>query len=640
MENDAVDPDDDASAVNTFASVSRRMREMGWLSVVLPTINETILTHIETRVDRRIKGRYDVRLLRGLRRWIRGPTTEWLRVVLALSSSDNSNDGDDVCASSSSLTEWQERISFHMHDAFARVRVEELFSILRDFPDSQRALDDLRKCLRRTQVQTLLVRTLRDAFETRLLHPGVSTEMIITLYVASIRALRTLDPRGVLLEAVSEPIRSYLRSRSDTVRCIVRALTNESGEGGDLFEELAAGTKQPQGGGADATTRHVFSDEPDDDIGPANITYTAGQYWTPEPVAVDPRKVSLGQRSADIISTLVHIFGSSQVFVNEHQLMLADKLIGKSDFDCDHEVHTLELLKLRFGEESLHACEIMLKDMGDSRRVNKTIRPKIDNGDEDDASSKEKSGSVHVDDVGVTLISRHFWPPLQGNDTLKLHPAVESRLKRFADEYAVLRNPRILDWRHGLGRVEIELSFDDGPSREFRVSPELATVVAFFGDRKEWSATELESRTGLGIDVLTRRLGFWIQKGVLERDETDREIYRVVNVFKEDDEDDRDGADGGGADMDEDGGAGSGVASAESQIREQMKVYESYVVGMLTNFGSLPVDRIHNMLKMFVQSDEHKYDKSVEQLAGFLDLLVTEGRLECSGGAYSLNKKG
>jgi len=33
------------------------------------------------------------------------------------------------------------------------------------------------------------------------------------------------------------------------------------------------------------------------------------------------------------------------------------------------------------------------------------------------------------------------------------------------------------------------------------------------------------------------------------------------------------------------------------------QVYEKYILGMLSNFDSLPLDRIHNMLKMFV-SDE------------------------------------
>ena len=41
--------------------------------------------------------------------------------------------------------------------------------------------------------------------------------------------------------------------------------------------------------------------------------------------------------------------------------MLADRLMSKTDYDTDRDLHTLELLKLRFGESNLHQCEIMLK---------------------------------------------------------------------------------------------------------------------------------------------------------------------------------------------------------------------------------------------------------------------------------------
>ena len=37
---------------------------------------------------------------------------------------------------------------------------------------------------------------------------------------------------------------------------------------------------------------------------------------------------------------------------------------------------TLELLKQRFGESSLHFCEVMLKDFGDSRRISSTVTTK------------------------------------------------------------------------------------------------------------------------------------------------------------------------------------------------------------------------------------------------------------------------
>ena len=40
------------------------------------------------------------------------------------------------------------------------------------------------------------------------------------------------------------------------------------------------------------------------------------------------------------------------------------------------------------------------------------------------------------------------------------------------------------------------------------------------------------------------------------------------------------------------------LASSIKVLLPYMKVYEQYVVGMLTNFPSLPLDRIHNMLKV------------------------------------------
>ena len=41
--------------------------------------------------------------------------------------------------------------------------------------------------------------------------------------------------------------------------------------------------------------------------------------------------------------------------------MLAKRLLIKGDYNCDRELRTLELLKVRFGESNLHNAEVMLK---------------------------------------------------------------------------------------------------------------------------------------------------------------------------------------------------------------------------------------------------------------------------------------
>lgn len=66
---------------------------------------------------------------------------------------------------------------------------------------------------------------------------GAATLDILTQYVNTIKALKEVDPRGTLLNAVDEPIKAYLRGRPDTIRCIVHSLTNDNADD-SLFGEL------------------------------------------------------------------------------------------------------------------------------------------------------------------------------------------------------------------------------------------------------------------------------------------------------------------------------------------------------------------------------------------------------------------
>lgn len=98
-----------------------------------------------------------------------------------------------------------------------------------------------------------------SALRYRLLTAGASTNDILHQYVSTIKALRTIDPAGVFLEAVGEPIRDYLRGRRDTIKCIVTMLTDgtggnssSSGNPGDsLLEELNRDEEIQENAGVD-----------------------------------------------------------------------------------------------------------------------------------------------------------------------------------------------------------------------------------------------------------------------------------------------------------------------------------------------------------------------------------------------------
>jgi anaphase-promoting complex subunit 2 len=136
---------------------------------------------------------------------------------------------------------------------------------------------------------------------------------------------------------------------------------------------------------------------------------------------------------------LISIYGSKELFVSEYRLMLADKLLNNLDYNTDREVRNLELLKLRFGEASLHQCEIMIRwasmpslrlrqlgglkarllswiwcrDVDDSKRVNANIHSLLRSNVEMATEERPATGERAID---ATIVSQHFWPPLQEED--------------------------------------------------------------------------------------------------------------------------------------------------------------------------------------------------------------------------------
>nr|GFD52578.1 anaphase-promoting complex subunit 2 [Tanacetum cinerariifolium] len=77
------------------------------------------------------------------------------------------------------------------------------------------------------------------------------------------------------------------------------------------------------------------------------------------PIEADPLKGSRYRRKVDVLGMIVSKIGSKDQLIKEYRVMLAEKLLNKTDYDIDNEIHTLELLKIHFGESSMQKCEIM-----------------------------------------------------------------------------------------------------------------------------------------------------------------------------------------------------------------------------------------------------------------------------------------
>ena len=100
-----------------------------------------------------------------------------------------------------------------------------------------------------------------------------------------------------MLEAVSAPLRAYLKGRADTVRQIVTSLTDPESS------ELLESGDVDGGGGEFLQDDHGVEDDaldPDEIKGDEK----AMLQWKPDPVAADPTRSSYSRRSSDVLACL------------------------------------------------------------------------------------------------------------------------------------------------------------------------------------------------------------------------------------------------------------------------------------------------------------------------------------------------
>ncbi|ELU44000.1 ubiquitin-protein ligase [Rhizoctonia solani AG-1 IA] len=390
----------------------------------------------------------------------------------------------------------------------------------------------------------------------RLLHPGADTKDILTQYVSTIRCLRILDPPGVLLFKVADPIRRYLRERPDTIRCIV---SNLVGDGSDLLEEN------------EQVLPIQALNEPYED-------YSDPQ-WDPEPNDAEPDFRT--SKPGDIVSTLVSIYDSRDLFVKELQSMLGQRLLAVKDHNYDNETRNVEILKLRFGEAALQLCDVMLRDVTDSRRVDKHV-----------------AGRLNED---------------------------------FEKEYTEHKAGKKLRWMNNLGTVSLDLELEDRVVSA-DASPLEAAVVELFSEQSESVAfAQIDKPDKLGINDSTpvrAALMFWTSNGVLkpledgqyellERVEAEESVARrpILSLQSSPPAETAPGP----------------TTEDAAQQTAQMELFWNFIKGILTNLGAMPIDRIQAMLSL-----APNYNKSKEQLSDFLDAARAKGLVDYNNGMWKL----
>eukprot|EP01041_Mallomonas_annulata_P004911 gene4911-9792_t len=587
---------EDNHSQNEIIQMAQKFKKLGWIYLYEQKIIATLETIVEMHIEKTCKGMHLETKADELK--------EWLTIsVLPFSS---------IILQRNIITDLEKTFQKHLLRIFCKVRAQELFEMVAEFPDSMSSLRELRDAVATSSSMRAVGKIFRTILKKRLLHPGAATTQILDMYISTIRALRIIDPSDLLLAYVATPVRKYLMSRKDTVRCIVSSLT--AGGSSDLHIELRKGGNL-----------ECVADEDDEEGGP-------GVDW--EPAKRDVDMTGDGGRGLDVLALLVSIYGSTALFVTEYRSLLAEKLLSNMDYNADPEVANLELLKLRFGDESLHSCEVMLRDLEASKRVNTAVMS--------DIGRRTPKETLPVD---CLLISDNYWPTLRNTDPLNLHPAAAAIITRYQDTYAVLKTPRKLRPLSQLGRVDLDLEFDDGVTRTFSVTPMQATLIMYLSDasKSAMSLVDLASVSELTEELVRRNMGFWIANRVVQERSSAVGGSSGVEYCIIESQDD---VDIGNSQIDNDshGDLMSTQDSAESQMNTNKRL-DNYIRGLLSNLETMTIERMHSMLRMMATAStgdvggEWQFEMNLVQFRRYLQTLVDTDVIELAGdGSCRLRK--
>lgn len=393
--------------------------------------------------------------------------------------------------------------------------------------------------------------------------------------------------------------------------------------------------------------------------------------WQPLPSDASPDYKK--SKVEDVIYFLLTLW-EREDFINELKNILGDHLLRCQDPEYEKEIRLLELIKVRLGDDKLQACEVMLRDVLDSKRINSTIRlgaflgtpkqhlpqtpenavpknPRSRRGTTSAPSLRPTTPILKPPEapaLNAQILSSFFWPLLR-DDHFLVPASIQTLQNEYESRFERIKGMRKLRWMNALGNSTITLDFEDRTEEFQRLAPWQVSVIYAFQPQpgEEWAGNkgrakgkgnecgitrnvkQLEDMLEMDESLVRQALSFWVGKSVLREDPQSPDTFSVIEKATS-------------ATVDTDAAAAAqelaevqaqqqagAVKSQSDLLAEKKDVYMSFIFGMLTAQGNLPMQRILMMMRMMVQGG---FPFGAEEVKGLLGEMEEEGKVMCFGG--------
>ncbi|KAI8915610.1 hypothetical protein EDD86DRAFT_243613 [Gorgonomyces haynaldii] len=410
------------------------------------------------------------------------------------------------------LLDSQEGHDRFVYDVKLRQLGSAIFDIIVEYPDSEDSLSDLQVCLEKTRDHGFVVEQLNAQLKSRLLHLGASTRDILTQYISTKICCARLSLSSTL---ILPQLHDYIASRQDAV--------------GIILERMIANIDAQQKG-----------EKPE----------------------------------YDNIDSLIDIFGDKTVFAKEYQQILSSSLLSRPDYVVDDHVRHFELLKQTFGEQHLANCQVMLKDVQDSRRTDNVV----------------KSDWFH----GL-VVSDNYWPKLK-KQQCTMPQQIQEQMTTFQEAFVSQRASRSIVWDASAGCVDLTLEIDSSV-QQMKVLPCHAN---------EMSLLQVCDQLQQDQETVEQWIHFWQDYDVLIL--TEDMVY--TKQYAQD------------------------KVQKQKQRQKKLEKKETghllpMIKAMLTNIGACPLEQLHRTLGMLCR-DPFPYTLTIDQLESFLGALLVEDKIDCN----------